>query len=175
LPKQIPSVLYPEGGMLEHAMLLLRPPDTFAMQAVVEPSSNAPLGFVRPRPRSLLEKWLGGSVLEVREHVDASLLFTIRNSWFRPGTRLVYDAEDRGVGQVRGRRLEDRNGGVVAVRRPDTEPVGDVFLDAEGRSLATLRSGADGVVVLFAEGTAEEPFTRMLILAAALHGRFLFS
>lgn len=96
--------------MLEHAMLLLRRLDSSAVQAVVEPSTYAPLGFVRLRPRGLLESWFAGPLLEVREHEDESLLCTIRNSRLRPYTRLVYDADDRGVGVVRGRRLEDRNG-----------------------------------------------------------------
>ena len=47
----------PDGGMLEHAMLLLRRLDSSAVQAVVEPSTYAPLGFVRLRPRGLLESW----------------------------------------------------------------------------------------------------------------------
>jgi hypothetical protein len=47
---------------------------------------------------------------------------------------------------------------------------GDVFRDSEGRSLATLRSEAEGVVIAFTEAAADAPFTRMLILAAALHG-----
>jgi hypothetical protein len=170
LPKQIPSVPNPVGGMLEHATLLLRPPDALAVQAIVTPITEMPLGFVRPRPLGWLERWLGGAVLEVREHEDASLLCTIRNGWLRPQSRLVYDAEDRGVGMVRGRRLEDRNGRVLAVRRPNTQLKCDVFRDSEGRSLATLRTEAKGVVIAFTDGAAEDPFTRMLILAAALHG-----
>ena len=54
LAKQIPSVSNPVGGMLEHATLLLRTPDSFAVQAVVEPSTYAPLGFVRLRPLRLV-------------------------------------------------------------------------------------------------------------------------
>lgn len=154
--------------MLEHATLMLRPPDSSAVRAVVEPCSGAPLGFVRPHPTGLLEKLLGGCVFEVREHQDASLLFTIRNSWIRPGLRFVYDAEDHRVGVVRGRRLENRHGVVVAARRPDAESSADLFLDADGRSLATLQSGPGGTLVAFGEGTTEEPFTRMLLLAAAL-------
>jgi hypothetical protein len=170
LPKQIPSVPNPVGGMLEHATLLLRPADSLAVHAVVEPFTESPLGFLRPRPVGWLEQWLGGAVLEVREHEDASLLCTIRNSWLWPNRRLVYDADDHCVGAVRGRRLEDRNGRVLAVRRPNAELKGDVFRDSDGRSLATLRSEAAGVVIAFTEAAADAPFTRMLILAAALHG-----
>ena len=169
LLKQIPSVPNPVGGMLEHATLLLRPLDSSSVRAVVEPTAEAPLGFVRPRRLGLLERWFGGSVLEVREHEDASLLCTIRNSWLRPHHRLVYDADDHCVGAVRGRRLEDRNGRVLAVRRLNAELKCDVFRDLEGRSLATLRSEAEGVVIAFTEAAAEDPFTRMLVLAAALH------
>lgn len=150
--------------MLEHATLLLRPPDSLSVRAVVAPVTDAPLGFVRPRPGGLLERWFGGSLLEVREHEDASLLCTIRNSWFRPGRRLVYDADDRTIGVVRGPRLEDRMGRVVAVQK------GELFRDPQGRPLATVRSGAEGAVIHFAEETADAPFTRMLVLAAALDG-----
>jgi len=170
LPKQIPSVPNPVGGMLEHTTLLLRPPDSSSVRAVVEPAADAPLGLVRPRPLGWWERCLGGSVLEVREHEDASLLCTIRNSWLRPYSRLVYDADDHSVGVVRGPRLEDRNGRVVAVRRPNAELKCEVFRDPEGRSLATLRAEAEGLVLGFTEETAEAPFTRMLMLAAALHG-----
>ncbi len=155
--------------MLEHATLLLRPHDALAARAIVAPITEVPLGFVRARPLGWLERWLGSAVLEVREHEDASLLCTIRNGWLRPHSRLVYDAEDRGVGMVRGRRLEDRNGRVLAMRRPNTELKCEVFRDSEGRSLATLRTEVEGVFVAFMEGAAEDPFTRMLILAAALH------
>jgi hypothetical protein len=155
--------------MLEHETLLLRPPDSSSVRAVVEPAADAPLGFVRPRPGGLLERWFGGSLLEVREHEDASLLCTIRNSWIWPYGRLVYDADDHSVGVVRGPRLENRSGRIVAVRRHNADLKCEVFRDSEGRSLATLRSGPGGVVIGFAEATAEDPFTRMLILAAALH------
>jgi hypothetical protein len=154
--------------MLEHATLLLRRPDSSSVRTVVEPVAESPLGFVRPRPLGWLERWLGGSVLEVREHEDASLLCTIRNCWLRPYSRLVYDADDHSVGVVRGPQLEDRKGRVVAVRRPNAQLKCDVFRDPEGRSLATLRSEAEGVVIAFTEAAAEDPFTRMLILAAAL-------
>jgi hypothetical protein len=163
LPKQIPSAPNPVGGMLEHATLQLRPPDAFGVRAVVSPTTDLPLGFIRPRPRGWLERWLGAA-LEVREHEDASLLFTIRNSWLRPRSRPVFDADDHSIGLVRGPRLEDRAGRVVAVRK------GETFRDPQGRSLATLRSEAGGLVIDFAEETADAPFTRMLVLAAALQG-----
>jgi len=156
--------------MLEQATLLLRPLDALSVQAVVAPLTDAPLGFVRPRPGGWLVRWFGGSVLEVREHEDASLLCTIRNSWLRPSGRSVYDADDHTVGVVRGTRLVDRTGRVVAVRRHNAELKCDVFRDPEGRSLATLRSNAGGLVIDFTEETADAPFTRMLVLAAALHG-----
>jgi hypothetical protein len=156
--------------MLEHATLLLRSPDFASVRAVVEPAVGAPLGFVRPRPLGWLERWFGGAVWEVREHEDASLLCTIRNSFFWPSHRLVYDADDHCVGSVRGRRLEDRNGRVLAVRRPNAELKCDVFRDPEGRSLATLRIEGDGTLLAFAEASGDDPFTRMLMLAAAMQG-----
>ena len=155
--------------MLEHATLLLQPPDASSVRAVVEPAAETPLGFVRPRPLGLLERWLGGSLLEIREQQDESLLCTIRNSWIRPRSLFVYDADDHCVGAVRGRRLEDRTGRNLARRRTNAEFKGDAFTDPEGRPLATLRSEADGVVIAFTEGITGNPFARMLVLAAALY------
>lgn len=55
------------------------------------------------------------------------------------------------------------------MRRPNADRVSDAFLDAEGRSLATLRPGDEGIVIAFAEATAEDPFTCMLMLAATVY------
>jgi hypothetical protein len=177
LAKQIPAPaksragpLDPVAGMLEHATLLLRPPDASAVQTVVDPTTGAPLGFVRRRPGGVWERWFGGGVLDVREQEDASLLCTIRRGWLRPQCRLVYDADGLGVGMVLGRRLEDRHGRLVAVRRPDAFGRGDVFRDPAGAPLATLRPGRDGLAVAFTEAATTDPFTRMLVLAAALQG-----
>ena len=149
--------------MLEHATLLLRPPDASRVQAVVDAETGAALGFARNRPAGGWGRWLGGATLEVHEQQDASLLCTIRRGWLRRGCRLVYDADERGVGLVRGRRLEDRHGRLVAAGGPD-----GVFRDPDGRPLATLRAGAGGLTVAFTEGAATDPFARMLVLAAAL-------
>jgi hypothetical protein len=150
--------------MLEYATLLLRPPDAHSIQAIVDPSTGAPAGFVRPRPGGFWERWLAGPVLEVREHEDASLLCVVRCGRFRGG-RQVYDADGRRVGAVRGRRLEDRRGRVLAVRG-----TGDVFRDAEGQPLAELRPGKEGLSVGFTEAIAADPFAKMLVLAAAVRG-----
>jgi hypothetical protein len=150
--------------MLEHTTLLLRPPDAQSIQAVVDPSTGAPAGFVRPRPAGFWERWLAGPVLEVREHEDASLLCVVRCGRFLP-RRQVSDADGRRVGTVCGRRLGDRRGRVVAVRGP-----GDVFHDAEGQPLAALRPGKDGLLVAFTQAIAADPFAKMLVLAAAVRG-----
>ena len=155
--------------MLEHATLLLRPPDAAAVQAVVDAAGGAPLGFARPRPAGLLARWLAGPVVEVHEHEDNSLLCVIHRGLLRPHWRLVCDAEGRPVGAVRGRRLEGRDGCVVAVRRPDAAPGGDVFRDPEGRLLATLLPRQRGATLTFTDAIAADPFAKMLVLAAALH------
>ena len=154
--------------MLELASLLLRAPDERSLQTVVDASTGAPAGFARPRPAGLWERWFGGAALEVHEYEDESLLCVIRPGRFPP-RRLVHDADGRRVGAVRGRRLEDRAGRIVALRGPDPAARGDVFHDPEGRPLATLRPGRDGAALAFTEAAAD-PFARMLVLAAALHG-----
>lgn len=156
--------------MLEHATLLLRPPDPSMVQAVADPATGASLGFARRRPPGLWERWLGGWVVEVYEQEDASLLCTIRRGWLRPQCRLVYDADEQGVGVVRGRRLEDRRGRVIALRWQDAAGKGDVYRDPAGRPLATVRPGRDGLAVAFTEEVTADPFAKMLVLAAALQG-----
>lgn len=153
--------------MLEHATLLLLAPNPPSKQ-IVEPSTGAPLGFARPRRRRFWERAFGGPLLEVHEHEDGSLLCTIRRGLLWPYRRLVYDADGFLVGAVRGRRLEDPPGRVFAVRRPNPDGAGEVFLDADGRTLAALRQEKEGVSVAFAEAITGDPFAKMLVLAAAL-------
>ncbi len=155
--------------MLELASLLLQAPDGRSRQAVVDASTGAAAGFARPRPAGLWQRWFVGAALEVHEHEDESLLCVIRPGRF-PRRRLVYDADGRWVGAVRGRRLEDRGGRVVALRGPDPAARGDVFRDPDGRPLATLRWGREGAALAFMEAVAQDPFAKMLMLAAALHG-----
>lgn len=156
------------GGMLEHATLLLGPPDAASAQAVVDADAGAPVGSARPRPAGLLERWLAGPAVEVREHEDGSLLCVIRRGPLSPHRRAVFDADGRPVGAVRGRRLQGRGGRVVAVRRPDVGG-GDVFVDPAGRPLATLSARPGGATLAFTDAIAADPFAKMLVLAAALH------
>lgn len=149
-------------------MLLLLAPDSTATQVVVEPSTGAPLGFVRPRRPGFWLHLLGLRLLEVHEHEDASLLCTIRRGLLWPYRRLVYDAEGVLVGAVRGPHLEAPPGRVFAVSKPDPDRRGEAFLDADGQALATLRPGKEGVSVTFTEAIAADPFAKMLVLAAAL-------
>jgi hypothetical protein len=155
--------------MLEHSTLLLQPPDEASNQAVVDPSTGAPLGFAGRRPVGLWRQLFAARVLEVHEHEDASLLCIIRESWLGR-VRVVDDADGRRIGVVRGRRLEDGYGRLVAVRGPDPAHDGDGFLDPMGRPLASLTPSKHGATLAFAEAIAADPFAKMLVLAAALRG-----
>ncbi|HVS39575.1 MAG TPA: hypothetical protein VMS17_28720 [Gemmataceae bacterium] len=155
--------------MLELPALLLHPPDARSCQAILDAATGAPAGFSRPRAAGLWDRWLSGATLEVHEHVDESLLCVIRQGRF-PRRRLVYDAEGRWVGAVFGRRLEDGCGRVVAVRGPNSGMRGDVFRDPDGRQAAILQPGKHGLALAFTDACAADPFARMLMLAAALHG-----
>jgi hypothetical protein len=155
--------------MLEHATLLLLAPGPASVQVVVEPSTGAPLGFARPRRLHFWERVFGGPLVEVHEHEDASLLCTIRRGRLWPYRRLVYDADGFLIGAVRGRQLEDPPGRVFAVRKPNPEGDGEVFLDADGRTLAALHRAKEGVMVAYSETIAVDPFAKMLVLAAALN------
>jgi hypothetical protein len=162
------ATLVPVGGMLEHATLLLRPPDAKSAQDVVDPSTGVPLGFARPRRLGFWDRVFGGVLVEVHECEDASLLCVIRRGRLWPYSRMVYDADGLLVGAVHGRRLEDPAGRPFAECKPEPNRTGDAYQDADGRTLATLRRSKEGVSVAFTEAIAADPFAKMLVLAAAL-------
>jgi len=149
--------------MLESPSLLVRPPDAAAARAIVEPQGGAPLGVARRRG-GWWGCWLGRPVLEVREHEDEPLLFTVRRLWLWPGGREVRDADGRPLGTVRAGRVWDRFGRPLACR------AGEAFGGADGRVLALLRREPDGVRLTFTPEVEADPLVKMLLLASALDG-----
>ena len=87
-----------------------------------------------------------------------------------PARRLVYDADGRWVGAVRGRRLEDRGGRVVAVRGPDPRRAATCSATRTAGRWRRCGRARDGAALAFTEAAAADPFAKMLVLAAALHG-----
>jgi hypothetical protein len=154
--------------MLEHRVLLVRPPRVSAVQVIDDGDSGAPLGFVRRVAATPGSWWLsfGRSLLAVHEHEDEPLLFTIRRAWSLLPRREVCDADGWPVGSLLGRFVHDRHGRTVAALQ-----VGNgcgSFRSPSQRTLAEWTTIAEGVRIEFHPDIAGEPFVKMLLLAAAL-------
>jgi hypothetical protein len=161
--------------MLEQEALLLRPwsaaPDApAASRTIVDPASGSPLGSARWQMSAthFWLRWLSSPVLEIREADDEPLLCTVQRLWSLRGAWEVRDADGRFVGRIRGAQLHDRLDRPLAVREhvPDNHSVR--WRHIRGQLLASLASAAGGARLDFANPPADNPFTRMALLAAAL-------
>jgi hypothetical protein len=150
--------------MLEQRVLLLRPRTASAMQAIADGESGAPLGFARWQEEtpSSWRRLFGRSVLAVHEQEDEPLLFTVRRVWGLLPRREVRDAENQPIGSLLGRLVQDQHGRAVASLQDG------VFRSPRQHVLAELFSAPDGLRLCFHADVADEPFVKMLLLAAAL-------
>jgi hypothetical protein len=105
-------------------------------------------------------------VLAVHEVEDDPLVFTVRRRWLLGRWREVCDADGNLVGILRGAVVENVYRRVIALRGADG-PGERVFRSPGGHELARLTQANDRVCLLFISDL-EDPFTRMLLLAAAL-------
>ena len=153
--------------MLEHDALLLRPGSAAGTRAILD-VRGAALGFVCRQAASARPwwAWLAPPVLEVREQEDAPLVFTLRRGWGLTPRYLVGDAEGRRVGRVAGRAVLDWHGRLVA--RFIAAADGGTWRGPEGEELARLTGEDGGQRLTFAAAANDDPFLRMLLLAAAL-------
>jgi hypothetical protein len=156
--------------MLEQPILLLRPRKTSPRQAIVAADTGEPVGFARwpARVESLWWPLSGRPVLAVYEHEDEPLLFTVYRCWSLLPRHEVCDADGHHVGILAGRQVRDRFGRNLAALRRERNGSAALFLSPDGRSLGRVTTDADGVRVAFDPEVAGDPFTKMLLLAAAL-------
>jgi hypothetical protein len=157
--------------MLEvQTLLLVRERDPAGARAVVDAATGARLGSVRPAPANGRPWWrrLAGPAVEVREHEDEPLLFTVRRAWALAPRFEVLDADGCWIGTLQGPYLEDRYGRRLAAVWPGQSPGVWVVRGSEGRELAVLLGRGGGVEVRFTEAVEAEPFAKMMLLAAAL-------
>jgi hypothetical protein len=155
--------------MLEHVRIRLRR----EMQAIdrprmdrgwvmEDPNDGVILGRARPN-----RAWFGLPILVIHEAEDEPLLFTLRRRLTLPASWEVRDADGHHVGVVGTRYLE-------VCTRPSwlntaaSGPAGAAFQDPKGRELATLSTVEDGWLLSFAPELDGDPFTRMVLLGAAL-------
>jgi hypothetical protein len=154
--------------MLEQQLLVLRPNSAPMPQTLVEAVTGAPLGFTRWRTRgSWLTRWFLSPVLEVREHEDEPLVFTVRRCWSFAARYLVCDAEDLPVGMLDRAHLLDRLGRLFTVRQREGERV--VFRTTSGCPVAEAEPVAETVRLSFHATVENQPFAKMLLLAAVLN------
>jgi hypothetical protein len=156
------------------------------LRGICDPDTGRAVGFAcAPAAGGGWWRWLMRPVLEVHESEDASLLFTISRAWALAPRWEVRDAEGRRLGVFDPYNVAPATGttpargpgtaGPHAPAPPDVlvlEPVPGSF----GREvelpplpqLVAVSRTADGTLVVFAPGAVENPFARMLVLAAVL-------
>jgi hypothetical protein len=157
-----------DAGLLEQPALRL--PCGGAAGAIARADSGAAVGAARWR-RARRPWWrrFGRAVLAVHERqgaADEPLVFTVRRCWSLLAWREVRDAEGLPVGLLLGPRVLNRFGRQVAAL--DREGGTSAFRAPDGRVLARLSAAEGGVRVAFEAEVVNEPFVKMLLLAAAL-------
>jgi hypothetical protein len=158
--------------MLEHRVLLLCSRTTSptgempvpTVQLILDGESGAALGYAcwEPETTCSWRRLFGRGVLAVHEQEDEPLLFTVRRAWSLLPRREVRDAEGQPVGTLLARLVHDRHGHPVAALKDG------LFRDRSQRVLAELTPSAEGLRLTFSDDIADEPFVKMLLLAAAL-------
>jgi hypothetical protein len=155
--------------MLEQDQLLLLPEDEASRRAIVAATTRAPVGLARwqPGPPRGWRRWLR-PVLEVREHEDEPLVFTLRRCWHLLPWYEVRDAEEYTVGYLLGPLIQDRYQQRLALRQREGQSEVCHYLSSQQHSLARLIPGPEGLQIQFAPWELTDPFVRMLLLASAL-------
>jgi hypothetical protein len=157
--------------MLEHPAILLRPAEAPWGVRIADPLTGAVLGSARrggrPRRFSWL-RWWGTVVVEVREGGDEPLLCTLRRGWGPWPNWHVCDADGGAVGRVRGGLLYDRRDRPLGALSRQASGRSALYRDAEGWELALTEAGPEGVTLTFLPEVDEDPFLKMVLLAAAL-------
>ncbi|MCS6852134.1 MAG: hypothetical protein NZ700_13310 [Gemmataceae bacterium] len=132
---------------------------------IVHGATNSRLGFVYRRPTRL--PFLKPIALELYEGDDASYLCSVRRSWCLPFGWRVRDAEDKVVGSISGSWILDAGDRPVAfLRHASAAKVS--FCGIDGAEWAELTRQDGGGVFTFTGVPDDNPFLRMLLLAAAV-------
>lgn len=137
-------------------------------RAIRDPASNANLGAVRRLPPTspLGLRWLARARLEVVETDDESLLFTARQGFWK-ATWVVEDADGRLVGSVTGQEALDQQGRLLGGLSTTPHGLGRLLYE-DGRELASWSASAGGLLLNFGELLDNNPFARMVLLAALI-------
>jgi hypothetical protein len=112
--------------------------------------------------------WFSRAIMEVRETEDESLLATLHQSWFAATTWQVNEADGHTVGWIRRTILQDLYGRRFAVLIPGQGSQPQRFVAPNGDELGTVQSVRDGVLLTFDLFLENNPFGKMMLLAAGL-------
>lgn len=153
--------------MLERSQLWLANLPTPAESArLATAPAGEPLGFARWHSGA---NFLAAAVLAVHEHDEEPLLFSVRRSWTWWRRYGVTDADDRLVGYTQTDALLTPAARAIVWRIPSAGEIR--YHIVGGPLLATARAEGSGVGLRFHTGAGtENPFLRMLVLAAVLVG-----
>lgn len=156
--------------MLEHKVLWLGPWAAAlpAQRGIRDAASNLGLGQARRLPphKPLGLSWLARARLQVVEMDDESLLFTARQGFWKTSW-VVEDADGRLVGTVAGAEALDQQGRLLGRLTTSDHGLGRLVYE-DGRELASWTASAGGIQLTFGDLLDNNPFARMVLLAALL-------
>lgn len=186
------TMLEHQNYLVREQINLLKTTDTYD---ILDPDTGTQIGVAREVPgsfvaimRLFISKKLMPTKVEVREHPEGSLVFTIRKpvTFIRQRVEVhnaqgeqigyfiskmfsigggfdVYDKNDRNFAEIRGKWT----GWEFTFLTPDGHEMGRVTKKWAGM-LKQLFTSADNYVVSIADDLADQPIAKMLLLAAAL-------
>jgi uncharacterized protein YxjI len=181
-----------QNYLVKEQVAFLKTVDTYD---ILDPESGEQVGVAKEVPGALvstlrwfISKKLMPTKVEVREHPEGSLVFTIKKpvALFRE-TVEVYDADERKIGYFKS-KLFSLGGGFHVYDKSDrqfAEVKGKwtgwdfTFVTPEGHemgrvnkkwsgALKELFTSADTYMVSIADDLAEQPIAKMLLLAATI-------
>jgi hypothetical protein len=163
--------------MLEHESFLLRedraPGDKRRRAGpsweVLDAETRQVLGFVSRRSSApFWRRWLERVALEVHEHDDEPLLFTLYRRRLRARAWDLFDAEEHPVGKMTHNRIVDRFGLVLARAAFTSHDSGGTFQAPDGMELGNWAADGNGWRMSFSAALAANPFAKMLLLGSAV-------
>ncbi len=181
-----------QNYLVKEQVSFLKTTDTYD---IFDPESGEQVGVAKEDPGALVKtlRWLISKKLmptkvEIREHPEGSLVFTIRKpvGLFRE-TVEVYDADDRKIGYFKSKLFSigggfyvyDKNDKQFAEVKgewtgwefrfitPDGHEMGRVTKKWAG-ALKELFTSADNYVVSISDDLVDQPIAKMLLLAATI-------